>query len=903
MQNDKKYSKKEINDLISKWSFNELLDSYESTNESVKSSIVNSTHEALSKLTLHNPINNKSNSKSMIDFSAINESYADDALFSLAASPENEGQSSYAYGVAVDETTKNGAIIKVTAWVGTKIQSKGSFQIIGNQEEAREKDGKIIKGTPPLSLLEQRLMQRFTSVSRLKDLKLSNREIHVEVDNPAVLSNAKSLTLTSLVAIIKAAIGVKDDSPIVYSSDVSMDGKLEPVGDISSKALCVIDKFKLNFVISHLNYKDLSEHILNQYNNNNIIPLRSMDDVFAYHRFNSISQHNGGTLRSLGKKLKKGYIDLLKSGVKDLPVIERGTGTERYEITELLSPKYDEINEKGVICRALLYSMNSEHESPEEVILKIIPCKTSFEQDSLLQDANMMLRDIHPNIIKLKSDPFFINNEFFIPMEAGKSSLDQIVDQVSLNIKAEFAIDLIQAVNAIHKIKKPHGDIKLQNILIIDGIPKIADFGLATYGTPGYRHPKLIEACIKETSIDSLKINERIKWDNYAMGKLIFKLFCPLYVYEGLKKIELPDGKVESVGLSSKDINKLSAQLQDIVNKDKILNYVTNAVNIDNKDEILNYDKYIKSGGETMKPDSGQKKVPSRTLEFFKDNWGLYLESMNNMIKDHLIIVIVMLSFFIMAGIVSCAFFPDKFYEQLFIEFHYLSIGGILLVLFPVLFKKIIPPKFEKQLYSILLIIFIGIFIGAYITPWLYEGSPIASCSAKRIFRMDVSEKCCKCILDQCEEFKNKEKWDQIIKLVHGYDIIRAGISPDDPCYMNLFEIVAWARYAKIVDARSNQDIEMQIKDIQKEFLNILKCNNIVFEKINMLPDNEPIVKPSPYPKTILQNAKQWTHVSIKNKQYEILKPDLIDKINQAINKWSKLEKRRQKAWKINIQN
>ena len=883
MPNRKTMSEAEIDQIISSWTPKTHGDAYNRLSPEKRSQLLRITSQKLGILNIH-----ASKTTTDVNWKASNGSQADDGLFLLAASPKTPGHSSSALGVAIDERTKKATTIVVNAWVGSDEHSDGSLNILGSQLE-----GKMdVQVTKPLDLLKHKLINCFTITEELKSLNLDKRKIIIDVKSNAYLSRSDSLTLTTLMTIIQAAMGCDGRDDCVFSADVSVDGKISAVGGMSQKSEYVTQSLNKQFFISQANANDIPENIGDE----QIFTFRFLCEILTYLNL-SIPQTSvkpnvqskkttfHETRKSQGKGSKEpAVIERLINGERNF-IIERGFQTESYEIISIVNDT--QIYNGIAICKA----RRMAKDCPDEIIvLKIMTIdndnanQEDVNRDAFMHDAFIMSKDIHPNVLKAKGVPFSLNKEFFVPMEYGEGTLDQFLDHILLEIRVQWAFHLIEALSKIHKAGYIHGDIKPPNVLIVDQEPKLADFGVSSYGTPEFRHPGLIDAANKELLFKNISMKDRKQWDNYAMGMMIFWMFCPNHCIEGVKDIPLADGQTETVGLSTFDMDVLKTALADSENKDRIVSIINDAVKLE--------------GGEPM--DLSKKLPGEKVKEIFKNGWGPYVDCIKNMVTQHPITVSVLTLLCIVAGIYFCAIIPETLYDRLFVEFHYLAFATIFFGVYPLLTRKVFREQIENILHTTILILFVGFFIGAYVTPWLYGDSSSAPCAAKRIFRMQLSDTCCESLEARCQELKTKKQWDSIIELVHGFGPFRAGIQPEDACYMRFFEHVALARYALMLKETSQSDIASAIKAIQQEYHYLLASNLVIFNQINQIPLTQSIVRPKPYPINVLKKAKQWSVATIQGKEYEILKPEMIQKITEAIKKWNHLEKRRKEVWKIN---
>lgn len=112
--------------------------------------------------------------------------------------------------------------------------------------------------------------------------------------------------------------------------------------------------------------------------------------------------------------------------------------------------------------------------------------KTHFDIGTIeiLRREYMLLSKLqHKNIIKL--DNYFEqveNNKKrgYLIMELGDRDLfEDIGITIDLNQYLNYILDIINGLEYLHSKNIMHGDIKLENILLVGGIAKIVDFGLS----------------------------------------------------------------------------------------------------------------------------------------------------------------------------------------------------------------------------------------------------------------------------------------------------------------------------------------------------------------------------------------------------------------------------------------
>ena len=115
---------------------------------------------------------------------------------------------------------------------------------------------------------------------------------------------------------------------------------------------------------------------------------------------------------------------------------------------------------------------------------------------------------------------------------------------MSEQMARKYLKQIVAGLQAIHKAGAVHRDIKPQNIIVVNDVCKIGDFGWATWldssgmkemcGTPGYASPQIMKM---ETYSE--------KTDCWSLGVLAYELLSG----------PLPDSFFEDGILSSQKIN------------------------------------------------------------------------------------------------------------------------------------------------------------------------------------------------------------------------------------------------------------------------------------------------------------------------------------------------------------
>lgn len=110
------------------------------------------------------------------------------------------------------------------------------------------------------------------------------------------------------------------------------------------------------------------------------------------------------------------------------------------------------------------------------------------EIEGFLPEVDMIMRINHPNVIKGVNLELRDDDIFYFTMELAVS-LDSILKDslVDFKIGLNYIHNIGCGVNFIMKSGYAHCDIKVENILIINGVAKLADFGLIVSLDPNLR--------------------------------------------------------------------------------------------------------------------------------------------------------------------------------------------------------------------------------------------------------------------------------------------------------------------------------------------------------------------------------------------------------------------------------
>ena len=122
----------------------------------------------------------------------------------------------------------------------------------------------------------------------------------------------------------------------------------------------------------------------------------------------------------------------------------------------------------------------------------------------------------------------------YFTMEYATSSLTDVIDKLNNEQCFDYTLQVCDGIEAIHRQGVIHRDIKPDNILLIDGVVKVADFGLGRFvdrdtisitqpgqsmGTYGYAAPELYDPTSGSFKEGSPAL------DIFALGGVIYNIF------------------------------------------------------------------------------------------------------------------------------------------------------------------------------------------------------------------------------------------------------------------------------------------------------------------------------------------------------------------------------------------
>ena len=165
--------------------------------------------------------------------------------------------------------------------------------------------------------------------------------------------------------------------------------------------------------------------------------------------------------------------------------------------------------------------------------IKICNSKEENQQKRFEREFRLMNSLDSPYVLKVFEQGELEDGTKYLVEELGDSTLTEFVERGLTNKqKYNLSIQICDGLSYIHKKGETHRDIKADNIILVDGIAKISDFGIGRFlerdtttltttsdkwGTFGYAAPELYDkGTFREGSYAI---------DIYALGSLLYFIF------------------------------------------------------------------------------------------------------------------------------------------------------------------------------------------------------------------------------------------------------------------------------------------------------------------------------------------------------------------------------------------
>jgi len=185
----------------------------------------------------------------------------------LPEEEEKRNEVGVATGLAWTET--GGEMLHVEA---STTPGKGSLILTGHL-------GEVMKESAQAALTYARSRGK---TYRIKPGELNNKEVHIHVPAGAIPKDGPSAGITMAVALFSALSGIPVKKDVAMTGEITLRGRVLPVGGLKEKALAAHRNSINNVIIPYQNKKDLIDLPLYIRKKINFLPVRHMDEVLRF---------------------------------------------------------------------------------------------------------------------------------------------------------------------------------------------------------------------------------------------------------------------------------------------------------------------------------------------------------------------------------------------------------------------------------------------------------------------------------------------------------------------------------------------------------------------------------------------------------------------------------------------
>ncbi|KAL0220373.1 hypothetical protein RCL1_000227 [Eukaryota sp. TZLM3-RCL] len=195
------------------------------------------------------------------------------------------------------------------------------------------------------------------------------------------------------------------------------------------------------------------------------------------------------------------------------------------------------------------------------VAVKVVD-SSSTVATRLRQEAALMASINHPLIIRVFGICEF-DNKLGIVMEKADGVLP--VPSKLKQKTLQYAIDIVSAVKLLHSKNIIHGDLKPENVLLVNGKIKLTDFGSARTCSTTSSDVSTILTTPKYAPLESFDGIHSYKGDVYSIGLILYELLCDKLAFRGVRSDDIMKRKAE--GYCPRFRRRIPVELQDVIRK------------------------------------------------------------------------------------------------------------------------------------------------------------------------------------------------------------------------------------------------------------------------------------------------------------------------------------------------
>ncbi|KAL0244221.1 hypothetical protein GEMRC1_008306 [Eukaryota sp. GEM-RC1] len=183
-----------------------------------------------------------------------------------------------------------------------------------------------------------------------------------------------------------------------------------------------------------------------------------------------------------------------------------------------------------------------------DVAIKVIRFVNEKSKLKLKRELTRLSVLNHPGIIRVFGLTYFTGGKLAIVMERASESLPTGTFLNSTTLR--YAISVVNALLFLHSRDIVHGDIKPANILIVNGVAKVSDFGGAKSLIDVQSMNSTLEFSPKYGAPEQLQSSVTKESDVFSLGLLLYEILCGKDPFEGKTMYQILGSKTTNLELN-----------------------------------------------------------------------------------------------------------------------------------------------------------------------------------------------------------------------------------------------------------------------------------------------------------------------------------------------------------------